>query len=160
MKFDIVEFLRGLRNLGLKPTRLDVRKKEHEFFLQKFEDALASFMETHQQRQRKAENKVTQNRHLKLIRMIHNSEKVEAERVSVINPATMENILIAVVNALREHELQLDELKDPSMKTRGALRLQIAHGTGEEAMAAFEELMKRNMSAYPSQGGGSLDVVA
>lgn len=30
-------------------------------------------------------------------------------------------------------------------RSRGSLRLQIARGTDEEAWAAFEELMRRNM---------------
>lgn len=33
-------------------------------------------------------------------------------------------------------------------RSREELRLQILRGTGEEAMAAFEELMRRNMEEY------------
>jgi len=35
--------------------------------------------------------------------------------------------------------------KNIKQRSRGALRLQIARGTDEEAWAAFEELMRRNI---------------
>lgn len=38
--------------------------------------------------------------------------------------------------------------KSIKQRSRGTLRLQIARGTDEEAWAAFEELMRRNMEEY------------